>query len=55
MGLRTPLASLEVSPDDLVNLDRALLQLDELFLLVIVGELTGKWRHQRAAGRRGPG
>ena len=40
VGLRTPLASLEASPNDLATLDRALLQLDELFLLVIVGEFN---------------
>ena len=40
VGLRTPLASLEASPSDLATLDRALLQLDELFLLVIVGEFN---------------
>ena len=38
--LRGPLASLEASPNDLALLDRALLQLDELFLLVIVGEFN---------------
>ena len=40
LGLRTPLANLEASSGDLATLDRALLQLDELFLLVIVGEFN---------------
>jgi small GTP-binding protein len=39
-GLRAPLASLDASLDDLQVLDRSLLQLDELFLLVIVGEFN---------------
>ena len=38
--LRGPLANLDASPEDLVILDRSLLQLDELFLLVIVGEFN---------------
>lgn len=38
--LRGPLAHLDASDDDLARLDRALLQLDELFLLVIVGEFN---------------
>ena len=40
LALRGPLASLDAGPDDLAVLDRALLQLDELFLLVIVGEFN---------------
>ena len=40
VSLRLPLANLEASNDDLAVLDRALLQLDELFLLVIVGEFN---------------
>ena len=40
LGLRTPLANLEATSGDLATLDRALLQLDELFLLVIVGEFN---------------
>jgi small GTP-binding protein len=40
VGLRTPLMQLEASPKDLTVLDRAILQLDELFLLVIVGEFN---------------
>ena len=40
VGLRTPLAHLDAGRDDLATLDRALLQLDELFLLVIVGEFN---------------
>ena len=57
VGLRTPLASLEASPNDLATLDRALLQLDELFLLVIVGrvQLRQVGVHQRAAGPARPG
>lgn len=39
-ALRGPLASLDAAPDDLQVLDRSLLQLDELFLLVIVGEFN---------------
>ncbi len=38
--LRGPLSSLDASPDDLAVLERSLLQLDELFLLVIVGEFN---------------
>jgi small GTP-binding protein len=40
VSLRSPLASLEATSDDLAMLDRGLLQLDELFLLVIVGEFN---------------
>ena len=40
VSLRLPLAGLEAAADDLALLDRALLQLDELFLLVIVGEFN---------------
>lgn len=40
LALRAPLASLEASADDLARLERGLLQLDELFLLVIVGEFN---------------
>lgn len=40
LSLRAPLTSLEAAPDDLAMLDRGLLQLDELFLLVIVGEFN---------------
>lgn len=39
-NLRTPLSNLEARPEDLALLNRALLQLDELFLLVIVGEFN---------------
>ncbi|MGE5603230.1 MAG: dynamin family protein, partial [Nitrososphaerales archaeon] len=39
-ALRAPLSSLDASADDLAILDRSLLQLDELFLLVIVGEFN---------------
>jgi small GTP-binding protein len=39
-SLRGPLATLDAAPEDLLVLDRALLQLDELFLLVIVGEFN---------------
>lgn len=39
-NLRTPLTNLEAKADDLALLTRALLQLDELFLLVIVGEFN---------------
>lgn len=38
--LRGPLAALDAPEGDLAVLDRALLQLDELFLLVIVGEFN---------------
>jgi small GTP-binding protein len=38
--LRGPLGNLDASPEDLAVLDRSLLQLDELFLLVIVGEFN---------------
>ncbi len=38
--LRGPLAALDAPETDLAVLDRALLQLDELFLLVIVGEFN---------------
>jgi small GTP-binding protein len=40
LALRGPLASLDAGADDLALLDRSLLQLDELFLLVIVGEFN---------------
>jgi len=40
LALRGPLASLDAAADDLAVLDRGLLQLDELFLLVIVGEFN---------------
>ena len=40
LALRGPLASLDAGADDLAVLNRALLQLDELFLLVIVGEFN---------------
>ena len=40
LALRQPLVALDAGADDLVRLDRALLQLDELFLLVIVGEFN---------------
>jgi small GTP-binding protein len=40
LALRGPLASLDADADDLALLDRALLQLDELFLLVVVGEFN---------------
>ncbi len=39
-ALRTPLANLDAPDYDIGLLDRALLQLDELFLLVIVGEFN---------------
>ncbi len=39
-NLRTPLTNLEAKVEDLALLNRALLQLDELFLLVIVGEFN---------------
>lgn len=38
--LRGPLSTLDASPKDLAVLDRSILQLDELFLLVIVGEFN---------------
>lgn len=38
--LRGPLSSLDASPEDMRVLERSLLQLDELFLLVIVGEFN---------------
>jgi small GTP-binding protein len=38
--LRGPLANLDASDEDMALLDRGLLQLDELFLLVIVGEFN---------------
>ncbi|PKO21033.1 MAG: dynamin [Chloroflexi bacterium HGW-Chloroflexi-1] len=40
VALRGPLARLDADPADLGVLDRALLQLNELFLLVIVGEFN---------------
>lgn len=40
VSLRAPLTGLDASPGDLALLDRALLQLDELFLLIIVGEFN---------------
>jgi len=40
LALRRPLAHLDAAAEDLDVLDRALLQLDELFLLVIVGEFN---------------
>ncbi len=39
-GLFQPLASLDARPEDLTTLERALVQLDELFLLVVVGEFN---------------
>lgn len=39
-ALRAPLSNLDALDDDLALLERALLQLDELFLLVIVGEFN---------------
>jgi len=38
--LRHPLAALDADSDDIAQLDRAILQLDELFLLVVVGEFN---------------
>ena len=38
--LRHPLATLDADSDDMAQLDRAILQLDELFLLVVVGEFN---------------
>lgn len=40
VALRQPLANLDATDEDLARLERALLQLDELFLLVIVGEFN---------------
>jgi small GTP-binding protein len=40
LALRAPLAQLDASAVDLATLDRALLQLDELCLLVVVGEFN---------------
>jgi small GTP-binding protein len=40
LALRQPLSALDASSADLSQLDRALLQLDELFLLVVVGEFN---------------
>lgn len=40
VALRQPLANLDAADEDLVRLEHALLQLDELFLLVIVGEFN---------------
>ncbi|MGQ9839661.1 MAG: dynamin family protein [Anaerolineae bacterium] len=40
VALRAPLANLDAAEEDLARLERALLQLDELFLLVIVGEFN---------------
>lgn len=40
LALRRPLAALDASAADMSLLDRALLQLDELFLLVVVGEFN---------------
>jgi small GTP-binding protein len=39
-GLFQPLASLDARQEDLATLERALVQLDELFLLVVVGEFN---------------
>jgi small GTP-binding protein len=39
-GLFQPLASLDARPEDLATLEHALVQLDELFLLVVVGEFN---------------
>jgi len=39
-GLLQPLAQLEARPEDVAILQQALLQLDELFLLVVVGEFN---------------
>ena len=38
--LRHPLAALDADSDDMAQLDRAILQLDDLFLLVVVGEFN---------------
>lgn len=40
LTLRGPLAALDASASDMALLDRAILQLDELFLLVVVGEFN---------------
>ncbi len=40
LALRRPLAALDAPAADLALLDRAILQLDELFLLVVVGEFN---------------
>ncbi len=40
LALRQPLSALDATPEDLALLDRALLQIDELFLLVVVGEFN---------------
>lgn len=40
LALRHPLAVLDAPAEDLALLDRAILQLDELFLLVVVGEFN---------------
>lgn len=40
LALRHPLSALDATPEDLALLDRALLQIDELFLLVVVGEFN---------------
>ncbi len=40
LALRRPLTALDASSADMALLDRAILQLDELFLLVVVGEFN---------------
>ncbi len=40
LALRGPLAALSATASDMALLDRAILQLDELFLLVVVGEFN---------------
>jgi small GTP-binding protein len=40
VGLFQPLTSLDAPQEDVVTLERALVQLDELFLLVVVGEFN---------------
>lgn len=40
LALRGPLAALSAAASDMALLDRAILQLDELFLLVVVGEFN---------------
>ncbi|MEJ5199937.1 MAG: dynamin family protein, partial [Anaerolineae bacterium] len=40
LALREPLAALDAAAADMALLDRAILQLDELFLLVVVGEFN---------------
>ncbi|MGC8782625.1 MAG: GTPase, partial [Anaerolineae bacterium] len=40
LTLRGPLAALDAAAADMALLDRAILQLDELFLLVVVGEFN---------------